>query len=146
MKKISFHWSLNDQPNETVLQPSGHFIWCKSDLILEPVGQTPLGSTNCSLRVASSLPLLLYSPATENGLYIILLILCSEFNFFKYSIYLFGCTGSLLWHVGSLVVACKLVVETWDLIPWPGIKSRPPLHWEHGVLATEPSGKSLYIF
>ena len=68
----------------------------------------------------------LYSPATENGLYLIFLILCPEFTFFKHFINLFGCTGSLLQHVGSLVVAHKLLVETWDLIPWPGIKSRAP--------------------
>ena len=26
----------------------------------------------------------------------------------------------------------------WDLVPWPRIKLRAPLHWEHGVLATGP--------
>ena len=30
----------------------------------------------------------------------------------------------------------------WDLVPWPGIELRP-LHWERGVLATGPPGKSL---
>ena len=29
----------------------------------------------------------------------------------------------------------------WDLVPWPGIEPWP-LHWEHGVLATRPPGKS----
>ena len=29
----------------------------------------------------------------------------------------------------------------WDLVPWPGIKVWP-LHWELGVLATGPPGKS----
>ena len=32
-------------------------------------------------------------------------------------------------HVGS------------NLVPWPRIKLRVPLHWEHGVLATGPPGK-----
>ena len=34
----------------------------------------------------------------------------------------------LLWHVGSLVVACLLLVEAcmWDLVPWPGIEPGPP--------------------
>ena len=101
LKRIPFHWSLNDQPNQTVLQPSGHFLWCKSDLILEPVGQTPLGSTNYSLRVTSSLHLFLYSPATENGLYISLWILCSEFIFFQI-FYLF------IWLHRVFVVACGI--------------------------------------
>ena len=101
LKRIPFHWSLNNQPNQTVLQPSGHFLWCKSDLILEPVGQTPLGSTNYSLRVTSSLHLFLYSPATENGLYISLWILCSEFIFFQI-FYLF------IWLHRVFVVACGI--------------------------------------
>lgn len=37
-----------------------------------------------------------------------------------------------------LVVACQLLM--WDLTPWPGVKTR---HWQHGVLATGPLGKSL---
>ena len=37
-----------------------------------------------------------------------------------------------------LVVQCN----TWDLSLWPGIDPSP-LHWEHGVLATGPPGKSL---
>ena len=32
------------------------------------------------------------------------------FFLFKKNIYLFGCAGSQLWHVGSLVVACGLLV------------------------------------
>ena len=30
--------------------------------------------------------------------------------------------------MGSLVVACELLVAAcmWDLVPWPGIKTRPP--------------------
>ena len=30
----------------------------------------------------------------------------------------------------------------WDVVPWPGIEPTP-LHWEHGVLAPGPPGKSL---
>ena len=30
----------------------------------------------------------------------------------------------------------------WDILPWPGMEP-PPLHWEHGVLALGPPGKSL---
>ena len=32
----------------------------------------------------------------------------------------------------------------WDLVPWPGIEPGP-LHWQHGVLATGPPGKSLFV-
>ena len=38
-----------------------------------------------------------------------------------------------LWHCGM-----------WNLVPWPGIEPRP-LHWEHGVLAARPPGKSCII-
>ena len=31
----------------------------------------------------------------------------------------------------------------WHLVPRPGIKPRPPPAWKHGVLPTEPPGKSL---
>ena len=34
----------------------------------------------------------------------------------------FDCTSSQSWHLGSLVVICKLLI--WDLVPWPGIKPR----------------------
>ena len=39
-----------------------------------------------------------------------------------------GSLASQLWHVGSLVVACELLLEAcmWDLVPWPKIKPRPP--------------------
>ena len=44
------------------------------------------------------------------------------FFFFKYLfIYLFGCAGSSLRHVGFLVAACVR-----DLFPRPGIKPGPP--------------------
>ena len=51
---------------------------------------------------------------------------------------LFGCTGSLLWHAGSLVVTRG--------IQFPDQGSNPgPLRWERRVLATGPPGKSLNI-
>ena len=44
---------------------------------------------------------------------------------------------SSLWHAESLVVVCELFsYSMWDLVPWPGIKSDPPMletwslsHW-----------------
>ena len=54
----------------------------------------------------------------------------------KKVIYLLDYGGSWLWHAGSLVAACG--IEFPDLALNPG-----PLHWEHGVLATGPPGKSL---
>ena len=51
--------------------------------------------------------------------------------------YLFGCAES----VAALgIFSCN----TWDLVPWPKIEPWP-LHWELGVLATGPPGKSPYI-
>ena len=47
-----------------------------------------------------------------------------------------------LWHVESLDVACKLLsCSMWDLVPDQG-SNLGPLHWELGVLATGPPGKS----
>ena len=49
----------------------------------------------------------------------------------------------LFWQQWVLVMACDIFFSCsmWDLVPWPG--SNPgPLHWELGVLATEPPGKS----
>ena len=54
----------------------------------------------------------------------------------KIFIYLFGCAESLLQHAGSLAVTCG--------IQFPDQGSNPSLlHWESGVLATAPPGKSL---
>ena len=57
------------------------------------------------------------------------------------NIYLFGCTGSWLRHVGySIVIAAwgifscsmgTLSCGIWDLVPWPGIKPGPPALGEH---------------
>ena len=72
---------------------------------------------------------------------------------------LFACTGSYLRHVGSSlpragsslrhegssVVACKLLVVACG-IQFPDQGSNPgPLHWERGVLATGPPGKSRFF-
>ena len=43
-----------------------------------------------------------------------------------------------------ILSAQGLSCNMWDLVPWPGVEPRP-LHWEHGVLATGPPGKSLRI-
>ena len=70
------------------------------------------------------------------------------------NVYIFGCTGSWLWHAESLVAAwvsffffflsCgfgTLSCGIWDLFSDQG--SNPSsLHWEHGVLAPGPPGKS----
>ena len=49
--------------------------------------------------------------------------------------YLFGCIRSYLWH------AISFICGMWHLVLRPGMEP-DPLHWEHGVLATEPPGKS----
>ena len=50
--------------------------------------------------------------------------------------------GSLLPHVGCLVVSCKLLLEACGMsFPHQGSNSGL-LHWECGVSATGPSGKS----
>ena len=81
-----------------------------------------------------------------------LLIFEMWMNLLKRSfIYLFGCAGSWLWHLGSSIFAAAfgtfscctwnfLVVAMWDLVP--NQESNPsPLNWEHGVSATGPPGK-----
>ena len=46
--------------------------------------------------------------------------------FKKKNICLFGCTGSSLPCVGSLVALCRLLsCSMQDLVPWPGIKPQP---------------------
>ena len=58
--------------------------------------------------------------------------LASEFSFFN----LFGC---------NFVEACEPLVEACG-IQFPDQKSNPgPLHWEHGVLAPGPPGKSQQV-
>ena len=49
--------------------------------------------------------------------------------------------ASRIFSFGMQTLGCGM----WDLVPWPGIKPRP-LHWEGGVLATGPPGKSRPIF
>ena len=62
-----------------------------------------------------------------------------SFKLLFFKKYLFGCTRSQLQHVGSSVWC--LSCGTQDLVPWAGIEPRA-LHWELGVLATGPPGKS----
>ena len=57
--------------------------------------------------------------------------------FKKIFIYLFGCTGVLV--VAWRIFSCGM----WDLAPLPGVEPGP-LHWKCRVLATGPSGKSLF--
>ena len=65
----------------------------------------------------------------------------ARFNFLYITFlknYLFGCAGSQVWRMGSLVVACG--------IQFPGKGLNPgPLHWKLGVWTTGPPGKSLCI-
>ena len=64
-------------------------------------------------------------------------------SFFK-NIYLFVCSRSQMQHVGSLafISACELLVAACR-IQFPDQGSNlSPLHWQHGVLATGPQGKS----
>ena len=62
--------------------------------------------------------------------------------FFLIFIYLFGCTGSQLWFSESLIETYTLLVVACGT-QFPDQGSNPgPLHWEHGVLATTPPGKS----
>ena len=63
----------------------------------------------------------------------------SDISFlFKKRIYLFGLSG-------SLAAACKLLVMSYGIL-FPDQGSNPgPLHWDHGILATQPPGKSLGV-
>ena len=46
---------------------------------------------------------------------------------------------SLLWHAGSLVAACKLLVVACGIVlPGQGGIEPGPLHWENKVLAIGP--------
>ena len=66
-------------------------------------------------------------------------------SFLKIFIYLFGCIGSQLQHAGSLVVACEPLVAACG-IQFPNQGSNlGALHWERGVFATGPPGKSLLL-
>ena len=57
---------------------------------------------------------------------------------FKKIIYLFGCTRSYLQHVGSLVLACELLVEACRILE-EGLTWVP--HIGSAVLATRPPEK-----
>ena len=67
-----------------------------------------------------------------------------KFILFK-NIYFFGCAGSYLQHVASLIFVASFAIfccGMWDLIPWPGVESG---HWDHRVLAIGSPGKSLFF-
>ena len=57
----------------------------------------------------------------------------------------FGCAGSSLWPMGSLIFLLIFRCGVWDLVPWPGRWDLGLLHWEHVVLATGPPGRSLNL-
>ena len=67
--------------------------------------------------------------------------------FFKKKIIYLAALVSIVTH-GTFDVQLRHVASfscgMCDLVPWVGIESRS-LHWEHGVLATGPPGKSLNI-
>ena len=50
-------------------------------------------------------------------------------------------SGSSLLHAGFINGMQTLSCGMWDLVPWPRVAPRS-LHWECGVLATGPPGKS----
>ena len=50
--------------------------------------------------------------------------------------------GSLIFVAGSLVVACELLVAAW-ILTRDRTQAGYNLHWELGVLAAGPPGKSL---
>ena len=67
-----------------------------------------------------------------------------KFILFK-NIYFFGCAGSYLQHVASLIFVASFAIfccGMWDLVPWPGVESG---HWDHRVLAIGSPGKSLFL-
>ena len=64
---------------------------------------------------------------------------CTSTFFLKTFTYLFGCARSKLWHEGSLVATCELLVVTCE-IQFPDQGSNF-LHWECVLLATGPLGK-----
>ena len=51
--------------------------------------------------------------------------------------------GSSLWHAGSIVVACQLLAAACGIQFSNQGSNSGPLHWEYGVVATAPPGKSL---
>ena len=87
-----------------------------------------------------------------------------DFFFFFFNIYLFGCTGSQLWHAGSSLwcagsFSCgmqTLNCDMWDIVPWPGIEPGPavlgkwsPSHWTTrevpGLLIKWDKDSSLWV-
>ena len=71
--------------------------------------------------------------------------LCSFLK--KYWFIYLAASGLNCFHVACGIFSCgmrTLSSSMWDLVPWPGIEPGP-LHWKHGVLATGPPGKSLFV-
>ena len=66
---------------------------------------------------------------------------------FSFVCLIFGCTGSSLQHVGSVVVLCRLScpVACGILLPQPGVELEFPA-LEDRFLTKGPPGKSLLLF
>ena len=85
-----------------------------------------------------------YKSAEEASSLVVLLFFLNIYLFSWLHQVLAVAPGSLIlvaagriFSYGMLTLGCGFQ----DLVPWPGIEPRP-LHWEHGVSATEPLGKS----
>ena len=73
---------------------------------------------------------------------VLIFSIIAQISFFKKKNYLFGCTGSWLWHLGTsiFVEACTIFSYgmptlswgIWDLVPWPGLEPWS-LHWYNAV-------------
>ena len=86
----------------------------------------------------------IYMWSCRNAEFSFLLPVHGQIYLFFILIYWFVCAGFWLWHTGFLIfiATCGILgCSMWDLVSWPGIK-HGPLHWELGVLATGPLGKS----
>ena len=86
-------------------------------------------------------------PSKDPISYLLYFILLSMTGFIIYLyisfLYLFGCTGSLLRHAGSLDAACGIFLAAACGIQFPDQRwNLSPLHRECGVSATRPPGKS----
>ena len=89
------------------------------------------------------------SPPTCQGLISVPLPRSPVFQLLQLSLflfkYLFGCTGSQLQHVGSLVAAREILVVPCEIQFFDQGLKPSPLHWEHRVLATRSPGKSQVV-
>ena len=74
-----------------------------------------------------------WNPDFFPRVYSITLLFLHQGFLFCFNIYLFGCTRFQLQHTGSLVVACKLLVEVCGIqFPDQGLNPAT-LHWKHSL-------------